>query len=147
MALLFSVALLPFFGCSSSNSSKSNGPAIPTAPPAVVTAENKTHPLSKFIEVAGFRMSESAPNKLKIDFAVINHSDADISDLGLDVSLQPSSAKPDEPPFATFSVKIPSLAPQELKTVTASAPTKLRIYELPDWQFVRASFKITSPAP
>jgi hypothetical protein len=31
--------------------------------------------------------------------------------------------------------------------VDAKVNTKLRIYELPDWQFLRAEFDITSPAP
>jgi hypothetical protein len=31
--------------------------------------------------------------------------------------------------------------------VTASAETKMRLYELPDWQFLRADFDIVSPTP
>jgi hypothetical protein len=46
-----------------------------------------------------------------------------------------------------FEAKIPTLAPLEVKDVTAQANTTLRIYELPDWQFLRADFDITSPAP
>jgi hypothetical protein len=145
VVVLLSAAFLPILGCSSKASNQTS--AIPMAPQAVVTADNRDHPLAKFIEVAGFRMAETAANQLKIDFAVINHSDADITDLGLDIALRPSSAKPGDAPLAEFSVKIPSLAPQELKPVTAAAPCKLRIYELPDWQFVRASFRITSPPP
>jgi hypothetical protein len=42
---------------------------------------------------------------------------------------------------------VASLGPQENKDVTVTVPTKLRLYELPDWQFLRAQFEITSPAP
>jgi hypothetical protein len=84
---------------------------------------------------------------LKITFGVVNHSDADIGDLGLHVKLVTSAAKPEDPPIAEFDAKVPSLGPQENKDVSVIVPTKLRIYELPDWQFLRAQFEITSPAP
>ena len=105
------------------------------------------HPLNKYVEVLGFRMSEQGAGKLKITFAVINHSEADIGDLGLKIKLITSASKPEDPPIAEFDTKIPSLGPQENKDVTVTVPTKLRLYELPDWQFLRAQFEITSPAP
>lgn len=111
-----------------------------------VLAENRKHPLAKFIELAGFRISEPKPGRLKVEFAVINHSDADVSDLGLNVALRPITAKPDEPPFCIVTVNIPSLAPQSLKDASGECATKLRVYELPDWQFIRPSFHITSPS-
>jgi hypothetical protein len=108
----------------------------PIEQPAIPTAENKANPLAKYIEVAGFRMSEKSPTKLAVKFVVINHSEAEVADLGLDVTTQP----------CTVSVKVPPLGPEEMKEVTGECPTKLRVYELPDWQFIRPSFKITSPA-
>jgi hypothetical protein len=77
----------------------------------------------------------------------VNHSEADIGDLGLKVTLTTTAAKPGDPPVGVFDAKVPTLGPQETKDVTATIPTKLRIYELPDWQFLRAEFEITSPAP
>ena len=109
-------------------------------------ATNK-HPLAKYIELAGFRMAESGAGKLKVTFGVVNHSDADIGDLGLKVTLTTSAAKPGDAPIAEFDVKVPDLGPQENKDVSTVVPTKLRIYELPDWQFLRAKFEITSPPP
>ena len=109
-------------------------------------ATNK-HPLGKYIELAGFRMAESGAGKLKVTFGVINHSDADIGDLGLKITMITSAAKPGDAPIAEFDVKIPDLGPQENKDVSTVVPTKLRIYELPDWQFLRARFEITSPPP
>jgi hypothetical protein len=109
------------------------------------TATNK-HPLTKFIEVAGFRITESGVGKLKITFAVINHSQADIGDLGLKFKLVTNAAKPDDPPVAEFEAKIPSLAPLENKDVSVEVPTKMRVYELPDWQFLRGKYEITSPS-
>ncbi len=82
-----------------------------------------------------------------MQFVAINHSDADLSDLTVKVRLITTAAKPGDPPVTEFEAKIPMLAPLEVKDVTAQANTALRIYELPDWQFLRADFDITSPQP
>jgi hypothetical protein len=121
---------------------KKTGPVEPTS--AVPT---KKHPLTKYVELVGFRLSEAGGGKLKVKFVVVNHSEADIGDLGVRVRLTTSSAKPGDPPIGEFDVKVPSLGPEEIQDVTAAVPTKLRIYELPDWQFLKAEFEITSPQP
>lgn len=107
----------------------------------------KKHPLAKYVELVGFRLSEAGGGKLNVKFVVVNHSEADIGDLGLKVRLTTSSAKPEDPPIGEFEVKVPSLGPQEIQDVSATLPTKLRIYELPDWQYLKAEFEITSPQP
>jgi len=76
---------------------------------------------------------------------VVNHSEADIGDISLLVNLRPTTAKPEDPPLVTFEAKVPSLGPEDLKQVTVDVPTKLRAYELPDWQFLKADFQVTSP--
>lgn len=137
--------LVVLAGCSSpeANVGKKSGP--PEAPGAAMPTGN--NPLTKYLEVGGFRLAEDAPGKLKVTFGVVNHSNADLGDLMLKVRLTTSAAKPDDPPITEFEAKVPSLGPQEMKDVTASASTKLRIYELPDWQFLRATFEILSPPP
>ena len=112
--------------------------------PATATGKN---PLDKYLELAGFRLSESGAGKLKVKFAAINHSQADMGELMVKVRLVTSATKPGDPPITEFDAKIPSLGPEETETVTATANTKLRLYELPDWQFLRADFDITSPTP
>ncbi len=116
-----------------------NGPG-----PATTTAK---HPLAKYIEFAGFRLAEGGAGKLKVQFAAINHSEADLGELVVKIKLVTVNAKPEDPPVAEFETKIPSLGPLEVRNLEATAPTKLRVYELPDWQFLRAQFDITSPAP
>ena len=125
-----------------SKQAKKTGPLEPTS-----AVPMKRHPLAKYVELVGFRLSEAGGGKLKIKFVVMNHSDADIGDLGVKVVLTTNSAKPDDPPIAVFDAKVPSLGPQEIQEVTATAATKLRVYELPDWQFIKAEFEITSPQP
>lgn len=140
LAALFAV------GCSSNPPAlhPQNG-ATPLVMPSAVSVQH--HPLGKYIEIAGFRISEASVGKLKIRFVVINHSDGDISDLGLKVTLKPVTAKPQDPPICTFDAKVPDLGPEEMKQVTGSADTKLRVYELPDWQYLKSDFEITSPPP
>lgn len=90
-------------------------------------------------------MREKSPGKLDVSFVVINHSDADLGDLSLIVNVRTTAAKPDDPPLLTFPAKVTSLGPQEMKQVTTTVPSKLRVYELPDWQFVRTDFRVAEP--
>ena len=147
MRIIVLSLLLALAACSSptaadNKQTKKTGPIEPTS--AIPT---KKHPLTKYVELVGFRLSEAGGGKLKVKFAVVNHSEADIGDLGVKVRLTTSSAKPDDPPIAVFDVKVPALGPEEIQDVSATVPSKLRIYELPDWQFLRAEFEITSPQP
>jgi hypothetical protein len=115
------------------------------APSPVSSATAGKNPAAKYIELVGFRVGEKGPGKLEIRFAVVNHSEADLGDLVLDVNLRTTNAKADDPPLCSFSAKVGSVGPEELKPVTVLVPTKLRVYELPDWQFLKADFVITEP--
>jgi hypothetical protein len=142
---LFALALF-LTGCSSqapnTKQTKQAG-----APLATVTTITVNHPLAKYLELSGYRLSELKPGKLNVKFVVVNHSEADIGDLTLKVKLITTADKPEDPPITEFEAKVPSLGPQEVKDVSATGDTKLRIYELPDWQFIRAEVEITSPPP
>ncbi len=105
------------------------------------------HPLNKFIELVGFRVSEEKEGSVKVQFGLVNHSNADIGDLQLRVVLTTNLAKPSDPPLGEFKVTVKDIGPNEIKDVTGSMPTKLKVYELPDWQFLRAKFEILSPPP
>ncbi len=141
--LLLLVAFLA--GCSSAPAPDPN--AAKKAPLAVTSVIAGKNPLAKYLEIAGFRVSEGGAGKLSVKFAVINHSDADIGDLAMKVKLTTTAAKPEDPPIAEFDAKVPALGPLETKDAVGTATTKLRVYELPDWQFLKAEAEITSPAP
>ncbi|MBZ5612107.1 MAG: hypothetical protein LAP38_27935 [Acidobacteriia bacterium] len=113
--------------------------------PAHTTASNTSNPLAKYVELVGFRINEKSTGKLEVQFGVVNHSEADIGDLKLNVTLGTTAAKPGDPPLISFSAKVASFGPSDLKNVTVEVPTKLRVYELPDWQFLKAEFQITEP--
>jgi hypothetical protein len=138
--LIFALA-----GCSSpAPQTTSKQAAVENTGPATTTSK---HPLAKYIELAGFRLAESKPGELDVKFVAINHSEADLGDLDLTIRLKTTASKPDDPPVTEFQAKVPSLGPLEIRDIGAKLKTKLRIYELPDWQFMRADFDITSPAP
>jgi hypothetical protein len=112
--------------------------------PATTTSK---HPLAKYVEFSGFRLSEAGPGMLRVKLIAVNHSEADFSELTVKISLTTSVAKPGDPPVLQFDVKVPPLGPQEIKDITVTIPSKVRMYEIPDWQFLRAQFDITAPAP
>jgi len=145
IAASVAVALM-LAACSTSTPETKQSTKGPTGPPPAGDAvATNQHPLAKYIEVAGFRVTEEGTGKMKITFAVINHSQADIGDLGLKFKLTTTAAKPEDPPITEFDARIASLAPLENKDVSVTVPTKLRVYELPDWQFLRGRYEITSP--
>lgn len=116
-----------------------------------VTAESSTattaskHRFAKYLELAGFRLRESAAGKLDVKFVAINHSDADLGDITVKIRIRTNQAAPGDAPVTEFEASIPKFGPQETREISAKAETKLRIYELPDWQFLRAEFDITAP--
>ena len=132
--------------CSSAPPAAKQTKAPSGPPPTGDAVAINPHPLVKYLEIGGFRVTENGAGKLKITFSVINHSEADIGDLGLKMQLTTSAAKPDDPPLTEFDAKIASLGPLENKDVSVTVPTKMRVYELPDWQFLRGRYQITSPA-
>jgi predicted component of type VI protein secretion system len=134
------LCVVSLMGCASSSADKQTKPA--PSVPARTTASNKSNPLAKYIELVGVRANEKSPGHLQVQFGVVNHSEADIGDVKLDVSLGTTAAKAGDPPLITFSTKVPALGPNEMKQVSVDVPTKLRVYELPDWQFLKADFQI-----
>jgi hypothetical protein len=140
---LFLVALL--VGCSSSSSPDKQGKAAAPAIPPHFTATNTSNSLAKYIELVGLRVTERSPGHLVVQFGVVNHSEADVGDVKMNVNLRTTAAKPGDPPLIAFPAQVFRLGPSELKDVSVEVPIKLRVYELPDWQFLKADFEITEP--
>jgi hypothetical protein len=118
------------------------GPSAPAPAKAAVPADTKAHPFKKYLEIAGVRMLESEGKKPLVRFTVINHSEADLSGLEMNVVLTPTTGGE---PVAVIDAKIGTVPAQGVKDVEYPLNTKLKIYELPDWQFVKATFEITAP--
>ncbi len=106
---------------------------------ATGTALNKAHPLAKFLEITGVRFTEDTKQRAKVQFIIVNHSGAELPDLKMQIAIKAAGKTVLEFPFM-----ISSIGPYESKDFSAPVQTKLKGYELPDWQFLKADFEITS---
>jgi hypothetical protein len=104
----------------------------------------RANPVLKQIEIAGLRLTQNKAKKTEVRFVVINHSGAEIQDLAGNINLQARTAKKEEEPVGVFAFKIPVLGPYESREVTTVVDTKLKVYELPDWQNLDQQLQITS---
>jgi len=103
------------------------------------TAAAPTHPLAKYIEISGLRVVDGGPGEVKIAYIVVNHSPADLPELQAKITLAAAGK-----PVFEFPAAIPSIGPYESKDLSAVLRTKLKPYELPDWQVLKPSIAITS---
>jgi hypothetical protein len=150
-ALFLVVGAALFFGIKHfSGSGEASASAPPASlekalPSAAASKSGQSNMLQKYVEVVGVRLTEDSRQKPEVRFVVINHSGAEISDLAANVNLWARTAKSDEEAIGTFSFKLPSLGPYESKDMSGPLSTKLRVYELPDWQNLTSEVQITSP--
>lgn len=100
--------------------------------------------LQKYIEITGVRFIENAKKKTEVKFVVVNHSPADISGLAGNVTVWGRTRTSEEDAAGTFTFST-NLAPWESKELSVPLNSKLKIYELPDWQNVSTDVQITSP--
>lgn len=112
-------------------------PAFET--PAVQQAAAQTNPVFRHVELTGLRLTEEK-RRVFLQFVLVNHSAMDLGDLSSKVDLKSIKAGPADPPVGTFEFKT-SLGPYEAKNLKVPVDTKLRAYELPDWQFLRAEIR------
>jgi hypothetical protein len=113
---------------------------------AANTARAKlTSPLQKYVEVVGIRLVENARKQPEATFIVVNHSSNELDDLDATVTLWASTSRSEEDAIGTFTFKLRSIGANESKELTAPLNTKLKFYELPDWQNATAEVQITSP--
>lgn len=103
----------------------------------VVPAAVQSDPLLRNIEITGLRLTEDNQQKAFVQFVAINHTGGDFGEISAKVDLKALTSKGTREPVGTFTFKAP-LGPYESKEVKVPLETKLRVYELPDWQFLRA---------
>jgi hypothetical protein len=118
------------------------GPSTPAPTKAALPGDSKAHPLQKYLEVAGVRLLESERKKPLVRYSVINHSAADLSGLELTLVLTPTTGGE---PLAVIDAKVGTVPAQGIKDMEAPLNTKLKFYELPDWQFLKSTFVVTAP--
>ena len=116
------------------------------ANPANPSEQKVTNPLQKYVEVVGIRMM-SENKKPVAKFVVVNHSNAEISGLQANVTLWASTSRSEEDSVGSFSFRIGNLQPSGSQELTEPLKTKLKAYELPDWQNATAEIQIVAPQP
>jgi hypothetical protein len=151
MTILFAFAIggvvLGIVWLASSNHGSAGTGPTPTATVESPAAKpgQKASAMQKYIEVTGVRFVQDAKKKTQVKFVVINHSEADISGLSGNVTVWGRTRKSEEDAQGTFSFST-NLAPFESKELTVPLNSKLKIYELGDWQNITTDVQITAPA-
>jgi hypothetical protein len=112
--------------------------------PSNPSQQKVSNPLQKFVEVVGIRIV-TEKKKPVAKFIVVNHSNAETGDFAASVTLWASTKRSEEDSIGSFSFKVPSLSPNGSQELTEPLKTKLKPYELPDWQNATAEIQITSP--
>jgi hypothetical protein len=120
-------------------------PAATVESPAASAGAN-ANPFQKFIEVSGVRFGQDPKSKdaVVVKFVLTNHSETEISGLSGSATLWVRPRKSGDEAQGTFGFTT-SIGPFEIKEVAAPLVTKLKIYELPDWQNLSADVQITAP--
>jgi len=101
-------------------------------------------PLAKYVEVVGFRIVESK-QQVQLKFIIVNHSAGELAPFDLNLQVRTKTAKADEPALFTIKTPVSGVLPFEAKDMTIPVKTALRAYEIPDWQFLTATFDIAQP--
>ena len=109
------------------------------------SAGTGSHPYLKHIEIVGVRLLEDERKRPVVRYVVVNHSPAELAGVELSLTFLASSAKGEAESFSEIKTKVGTLAPYAAKDLEAPLTTKMKIYELPDWQFVKVNFEITAP--
>jgi len=150
MAVIFGVGFVAvvwgiYWLVGSSHGSASNAAPSPATVNTAATTGGKPSSMQKFIEVAGVRFVEDPKDKNKVlaRFVLINHSEADVSGLAGTVTVAAHTDKSQET-AGSFAFNT-NLGPFQSKEMSAPLDTTLKIYELPDWQFVHTDVQITAP--
>jgi len=120
----------------------SNGEAPAAVQQQAVAAGDNSNPYAKYLEITGVRIVEDEKKHPVAMFLVVNHSSADLPDLQLSVALTTITAKAGDDPLSVMTVKTGTIPANGSKDVSAPLNSKLRAYELPDWQFLKASFAL-----
>jgi hypothetical protein len=139
-ALLY--GLYSLVGSGHTGSQAAAPPAAVENPAAAKAGANS--PLQKYIEISAIRFVEGPKKNIAVKFTVTNHSDADATGLAGTVKILARTQKSEEDAVGTFSFTA-DVPAQASKEVTAPLSTKLKMYELPDWQNVFTDVQITAP--
>lgn len=145
MVVLFAIVFgAIFFGAyyyiERKNGSK-GGLAFEQPPMAREAGSVKSDPMMRHLEVVGLRLIQSSAQKVEMKFVIVNHSAGALGDLNAKVRLLAEPRGGQETVVGECLLKVGELGPFESKEFTAPLNTDKKAYELPDWQFLRATLE------
>jgi hypothetical protein len=119
--------------------------AVEAAP--APTAASTASPLSRAIEVTGFRIQMDATQtdpakKSEIQYLVVNHTANAISGVTVYVTLRAANASAGQAPLARFQFAAPHLGPYQAKEMASAIERVTRPISLPDWQDLRVDIEV-----
>jgi hypothetical protein len=124
-------------------SSASQRPVQGTAATSVAAAVDP-HPFARFVEVTGLRVSADLNRKSQMQYLVVNHSSARLSDVVLKIAVRSTADSSGAPPLFSLSVVVPSLAPYQSKEIKTDLDAGLRSTAIPDWENLRADVQVST---
>jgi hypothetical protein len=143
---LMIVAVVVLLGVRITLSTLSQKPAAvaPAAATAVTPAPvaSVVSPLSRTIEVTGFRIVADPSKTPEIHYLVVNHTPARVSNMTVYVTLRTADDKAGQPPLSRFSFAAPNLGPFQSKEMVSFIEKMNRPVSLPEWQDLRADIEI-----
>lgn len=142
--LLVGGGIYYFFLRTPDTGSTSAAKSSAVTPVSAPGTQKVTNPYQKYVEIVGVRMI-TEDKKPVAKFVVVNHSAAEIDNLEANVKLWASTSRSEEDSVGSFSFKLAELDANSSKDLTEPLKTKLKMYELPDWQNTTAEIEIISP--
>jgi hypothetical protein len=139
-ALLLAGAAVVFYLLPASHTTADAKTAAPE--PAAAPVVESSHPLAQYVEVTGIRFVMDLNKKSEIQYLVVNHSGAELSDMTVFVTVRAANAKAGQPPLCRFSFRSTGLGPFESKEMTSPIEKMARPVALPDWHDLRAEVQI-----
>jgi len=143
LALTAYVAYRHFRGGTASLSATSGGAAA-SARMGSTSATPGMRALLEALEITGLRLLGAKDKKPEVVFVVVNHSGAPLTDISGTVTLRPSTAKPATEIVGIFAFQHVSLGPFESRELRAPLKTTLRMFELPDWEFLKTDLALSA---
>jgi len=112
--------------------------------PDALAANHSTgsNPLSRMVEVTGFRVMMDPAKKSEIQYLVVNHSPARFAEATVYVTLRAADAKPGQAPLCKFSFTAPDLGPYQSREMISMIEKLNRPISVPEWQDLRADVEI-----
>jgi hypothetical protein len=121
------------------------GPKTAVEDTAPIQQVEGSHPLAKYIEVTGLRLIGTG-GKAQLKFLVVNHSAGPLDGVQLEVNIRERTTKPGDEGAVLFTVATPirRIGAFESRDYTVPVTAAKSGLDLPDWQFLRATFKVSN---